>query len=65
MDDNIKFQNKLTETIPNPVGVPLQSEDSEELRKEHNRWKSEIKERTDDSRPTTAYWKNMSSCTTL
>ena len=65
MDDNITFQKELTETIPNPVGVPLQSEDSEQLRKEHNRWKDEINERNDDSRPTTAYWKNMSSCAAL
>lgn len=65
MKSNLETQEELETICPNPVGVPCQNENSEEIRKEHNRWKDEIRSRKEDKTYSSTYWKNKSSCVAL
>lgn len=49
----------------NPLGVPCQYENSEEIREEHRHWKSEIRKKKESKTYSTTYWKNKSSCVAL
>ena len=65
MKDNFERQEEINELMPNESGIPCDTKNSELLRKEHNRWKNEIKKRQDDQGASTSYWKSASSCVAL
>ena len=65
MENNFETQEEINELMPNESGIPCDTKNSELLRTEHNRWKSEVKKRQDGKSEGTSYWKNASFCTAL
>ena len=66
MGNNIKQEEEdSSELIPNKVGIPCYNDSSELLRKEHSRWRKDVKERRETECETVSYWKNASSCASL
>ncbi|MFK7771847.1 MAG: hypothetical protein AB8F94_06895 [Saprospiraceae bacterium] len=65
MNNSFETQEEINELMPNESCIPCGTCNSETLRKEHNRWKTEIKKRRNDQTAVTSYWKNASSCNAL
>ena len=65
MKKTITKETELRELIPNPVGVPCRNEYSEELRKEHDRWKEEIDVNCCKDFSQLYHWEKVSICTVL
>ncbi len=65
MSNKHETQDAINELMPNESCIPCDNNNSELLRKEHNRWKMEIKKRQDEQNTTTSYWKSASSCVAL
>ncbi|MFT6321810.1 MAG: hypothetical protein ACJAT4_002740 [Granulosicoccus sp.] len=65
MRNKIETQEEINELMPNESCIPCDTKNSEMLRKEHNRWKTEIKKSQDGKSAGTSYWKNASSCSAL
>lgn len=65
MKNSFETQEKINELMPNKACIPCDTNNSELLRKEHNRWKTEVKKRRKDQSATTSYWKSASSCVAL
>ena len=62
----IKQENEeISQLPPNFNGIPCKNETSEELRREHNRWKRESKIIHKKAATALKYWEKMSACTTL
>ena len=47
MNDVIEIEGEFSEIISNPAELPCYNSDSERLRKEHTRWKNEVKKSRD------------------
>lgn len=65
MNNNSEKQEEINELMPNESCIPCGTSNSDSLRTEHNRWKTEIKKRQDEQSAVTSYWKNASSCVAL
>ena len=65
MKDNFETQEEINQLMPNESCIPCDTNNSEMLRKEHTRWRKEIKERQDKQSSGNSYWKNASSCVAL
>jgi hypothetical protein len=66
MSDLKSMEEGFSEFIPNEEGIPQTGERSEEIRKEHNRWKKEVREmKNEQSLEELSYWEVQSSCLAL
>ena len=66
MSDFKSSEEGFNERIPNPAGIPMQEDDSNKIRKEHNRWKKEIQEiKKDRSIKGLSYWQVVSTSVAL
>jgi hypothetical protein len=65
MQNNFAEQEKINELMPNESCIPCGTGNSDMLRKEHNRWKDEVKKRQDSQGKVTSYWQGVSSCVAL
>jgi|GEM_PF-2341451 len=56
----------FSELIPNEVGLTMSNENSKKIRREHNRWKREIRTiEADRSLEGLNYWQLASACVAL
>ncbi|MFT4667396.1 MAG: hypothetical protein ACI9RM_001812 [Ulvibacter sp.] len=65
MKKTIRIEDTFSELIPNPSGIPCKNENSEKLRKEHDRWKEEMDKNRCEKFSQLHYWENVSICTAL
>jgi hypothetical protein len=66
MEKVIEIESEFNELMaPNLVGIPCKNENSEELRKEHKRWKKEIEKNRCKKLSQFHYWEKKSVCTAL
>ncbi len=66
MSDLKTMEEGFSEIIPNDEGTPMKGERSDEIRKEHNRWKKEVRNiKKEQSLEELSYWEVQSSCVTL
>lgn len=61
----VKRIDKFSKTIPNPVGISSQDENSMILNEEHHRWRSEAIVKPVNEILECEYWERVSSCTVL
>ena len=65
MKKNKEIEKEFSEMIPNPAGIPAMDENSETLRKEHNRWKGDVAKNACKEFSELHYWEKESVCTAL
>jgi hypothetical protein len=65
MENNFEIQEEINELMPNETCIPCDTNSSELLRKEHNRWKTEVRKSQKNQSVATSYWENVSSCVAL
>ncbi len=66
MSDLKSMEEGFSELIHNEEGIPCSNKRSDEIRKEHNRWKKEVRDiQNEQSLEELSYWEVQSSCVAL
>ena len=65
MEKTIEIEGEFSELIPNPAGIHCKNENSEQLRKEHDRWKNETTTIPNKAFSKLKYWEKVSACSIL
>ncbi|MBR9920701.1 MAG: hypothetical protein GYB31_07655 [Bacteroidetes bacterium] len=62
MSNSKDFDADFCDSMPNETGLPADNDRSSDIRKEHNRWKKEVKARKKDEKTEKqSYWQQQSS----